>query len=148
MSKLIVSRDAVPVIVISAVALLLSVVALLFTILGSNPLGNGLEQYDFSTPEAAMKSELDMNVSSDVKAIMELSTMRTHLLEKRSSIEVHKQASYQGKKLLFVTYTESGEQKHEIRAYSKNVDSGFWLRDFVSANLMDDDECSRTCGRG
>ena len=94
MSKLIVSRDAVPVIVISAVALLLSVVALLFTILGSNPLGNGLEQYDFSTPEAAMKSELDMNVSSDVKAIMELSTMRTHLLEKCSSIEVHKQASY------------------------------------------------------
>ena len=61
---------------LACIALLASLVALggvaYLALNNSNPLGKGLASYDFSSPEAALKSQLQINMNRDISAMMEL----------------------------------------------------------------------------
>ena len=137
-------------IVISAVAAVVSLAALLLTLwlLMNNPLGKGLNAYDFSSPEQAMLSQIDIELNKDFRAAIELQRIRTGsdvtARERRKTLKVHKEVTYQGKKILFVSFSRNGLPKHDIASFEKDADSGFWFPSFVSTYDMDDDALEKS----
>jgi hypothetical protein len=100
-----------------------------------DPLGKGLAKYDFSTPAAAMKSELEMEANFDVRAGLELQrkTKKKPVEEMINSLSVKKEEEWRGKKILFVSFTRDGVEKHETQAFEKQADTGFWVKSPLSS---------------
>jgi hypothetical protein len=135
-------------IVISAVSAVVSLAALVLTLwlLMNDPLGKGLNAYDFSSPKQAMLSQLDIQLNQDFRASIELRTLvqDDELREKRNTLKVHKEAAYQGKKILFISFSENGVPKHDITSFEKDATSGLWSSAYVSTYNMDDDALERS----
>jgi len=135
-------------VVLSAVATVVSLAALLLTLLllMDNPFGKGLDAYDFTSPKLAMLSEIDMKLNQDIRAAFELQLMRAgdELREKRNTLKVHKEATYQGKKILFISFSKNGVPKHDIASYEKDAASGFWSSSYVSTYNLDDDALEKS----
>ena len=105
-----------------------------------DPLGAGIRQYDLSTPEKALRSITDIRVSGNIRAQIEISRLidGKKMQEKSKTIKVHSESNYQGKKLLFVSFTENGLPKNDIEAFEKDTDTGFWFPRYVSTYSMSD----------
>lgn len=124
---------------LSASALILSVIALAKGFL-FDPLGSGISSYDFTSPTAALTSSLDMAINGDVRAEIELSVLKfgKSQREKRKTFKVHRESDYQGKRFLFVSYTENGLPKHSVEAFEKDTDTALWIPKYFSRYDIED----------
>ncbi len=97
--------------------------------------GSGLKKYDFSTPAAAYRSRLEIEANKDLRAEIELQTELhgPQIKEHLRTLQVKKEAEWRGKKILFVSYEQKGVKKHETVAFEKDAKTGYWLRSYVSA---------------
>jgi len=111
------------------------------------PLGNRLEKYDFSSPEAAARSKLKIESEKDLRAKFELIMIQDEKLvsEKQETFTVHKTKTldtahlvqeaddkeYDRKwKVLFVSYQRRGKKIYECQFYRRHKDLGLWFETF------------------
>jgi hypothetical protein len=112
---------------LSACALVLALVALglhFFT----DPLGSGLARYDFTTPRAALASQMQIQLHKDVRAAAELQALTEgdKVKEKLDTLEVRKEADWNGTRILFIAYQEDGIKRYAIAGFEKNPRTGLW----------------------
>ena len=112
---------------LSACALLLALVALGLHFL-ADPLGPGLARYDFTTPRAALVSQMQIQLRKDVRAARELQALTEggKLKEKLDTLEVHKEADWKGTRILFIAYQEDGIKRYGAAGFEKNARTGLW----------------------
>ena len=128
-------------IILSSLALALSLFVFLWTYV-MDPLGSGISSYDFTTPKSALTSSLKIQANRDFRAMLDLERLKqgNTANEKQRSVQVHKESNYQGKKILFISYTENGLKKNDISSFEKNADSGLWFPSYVSTYNMGDSD--------
>jgi hypothetical protein len=132
----------------SSGALLLSLasigIVVYFWFFRDDPLGKGIDKYDFSTPTAALKAEWQMDNNADFKAALELArkTRKKTAEEKLVSVEVKKEAEWRGKKILFYSYREEGVTKYSPQGFEKHADTGYWMKTYVSTSSVREDNKS------
>jgi hypothetical protein len=100
-----------------------------------NPLGKGLKAYNFSTPEAAYRSLLQIERNRDILARWELDDARDgpELREKTDTVQIRKQEEWKGTTLLFIEYKKKGVKQYVIEGFEKDNRSNLWLRKYVSS---------------
>jgi hypothetical protein len=121
------------------VALLVSLVALGYTMYHNPPWGP-LARYNYSTAEAACRSDLEMEARGDIPAFMALNRRvdKRNIQERLATLDIAKTADYKGKKVLFVKYkttdkeTKQEKERKEVHWYEKHEDSGYWQRTYVN----------------
>jgi hypothetical protein len=128
----------------TGVAVLLSIIALCIAIF-RHPLGRGMNAYDFSTPSAALKSQIEMALNNDIRAAIELETMRSRKAakEKLNTLKIHKESEYGGKKILFISFEKNGILKYDIESFEKDADSGLWYHSYVGTYDMKDSDLKK-----
>ncbi|MCR9293330.1 MAG: hypothetical protein NXI32_11470 [bacterium] len=121
-------------IIASSIAVLVSTLSS-FHVWTHDPLGKGLAGYDFSTPEAACKSRLQINANQDFRASLELQelTASQKFDENIETLSVHKEVNSRGQKLLFISYNNNGRSTYEVQGFEKKADSGMWFPKYVSS---------------
>jgi hypothetical protein len=121
-------------------ALVLSSLALVLVVF-RNPLGHGMSKYDFSSPIAAMNSEIEMQLNHDFLAALERDEVieGTYLREKLKTLEVRKEREWKGSVILFVAYKRNGVEKHEVKGFEKHAKTGLWMHKYVSPYEVKDD---------
>lgn len=104
-------------------------------------LSGNLGKYDFSSPEAAQRSMLRMQLDADVGSIIEYETKfdRKKRKERLETLEVKRTVDYpgandrdRGKKVIFYTYKEGGKEKRATQWYERDEDSGLWRRTYLT----------------
>lgn len=125
----------------NAIAIILSSVAIVvagynyYLLTAKNPWGDSIEKYDLSSPLDAYKSLVEMELNKDFLALTQyqsaISGKRNR--EKLDTLRVEKEREFQGKKLLFVEYTEGGIPKREVVALEKEASSGYWFSVYLSS---------------
>lgn len=137
------AHGSVTTIVALALATLALALALsaLGVVLFRDPLGSGLAKYDFSTPKAALISQKKIELNKDIRALLELQsrTKNKKLKEAIETMEVRKEAEFQGKKILFVTFKEDGVNKYTTEAFEKHAETGFWIPTYVGSFTVQKD---------
>jgi hypothetical protein len=128
--------------VLSAVALLVSLLALGLVLVRGGPgssagrddsaalPGAGLGSYDFSTPAAAHRSRVEIDLNQDMRALRELTLKlgSKNLKEILSTLEVRKEVDFHGKKILFLSYKLAGGARREVALMDRDGGTGFWFR--------------------
>lgn len=98
--------------------------------------GSGLAAYDFTTATKAMESEAKIESKMDLRASLELerktSGLRTQ--EKADTLKVHREADFQGAKIVFYSYKVKGEMKYATQGFEKHEESGLWIRKSIGVN--------------
>lgn len=118
---------------LSGAALLFSMGALIATLV-RDPLGRGLRHYDFSTPEAAARSTLQIDLTNDLRAQMEINRL-THgddPLSILKTLEVKRVAAYQGKRIAFASYEEGTRSRKRLFSFELEPVSKVWVPTYVS----------------
>lgn len=89
---------------IAIVALAVGISCLLYIRL-RDPLEGGLEKYDFSTPKAALLSQMRMLADNDYRAHLAFDRIvhAAESKERADSIAVHREIDWRGKKVLFTS---------------------------------------------
>jgi predicted Zn finger-like uncharacterized protein len=120
---------------LAGLALVLSGVALGITLFRPHPLGAGLSKYDFSTPKAALRSQTEVQLNKDIRAELELMEIveGPKLKERLDTLEIVKEAQWGSKTILFISFKEDGEKKHQIASFEKHAKSGLWRRTYVGS---------------
>jgi hypothetical protein len=128
--------------ILSSFACVFSLLAFAGIFFRSDPLGKGLDAYDFGTPNTALISQLKIEVNKDIRAGIDLAQIRVGELtkEKLNTIKVHKESTYRGQKLLFVSFEENGISQYTVEGFEKHAETGWWLPSFISTYDIDDDE--------
>jgi hypothetical protein len=93
-----------------------------------NPLGSGASHYDFSSPRAALVSEMKVKLNKDLLAMIELGLMeeRPQLQEKLKTLEVRKEVERDGVRYLFISFTEKGAKRQQVMPYKRSPQTGQW----------------------
>jgi len=143
-------------IVLACVALVLSLVALAWSLF-HDPLGSGMQKYDFSTPENTYTSIMKMTLDQDVRAIVELQCamnyaqfrerLRTYKVEKGAEVKIKvrgedqqgdeggdKKEQFELKKALFVSYQKDGKTRYAVVWFKQDEERGIWLPHGVEHN--------------
>jgi hypothetical protein len=112
---------------LALVAVLLSGGALAWHFL-HDPMGEGLERYDLSSPKAALVSIHEMERDGDVVALAELKQVEQgpKLDEKLRTLRVRREVDRNGKRTLFYSFEEHGVTKYETRTFEKDARTGHW----------------------
>lgn len=99
-----------------------------------------LAKYDFSTPQAALKSTWKMEAEFDIVAMLayERITRGPKAKLRLDSLEVTKEVDYEGKKILFVKYKDSSDdgkvtERKDVITMAKDGDSGLFVRRYVGS---------------
>jgi hypothetical protein len=108
-----------------------------------------LAKYDFSSPEAALRSELTMTRDGDFDAI------RAHYrefhrgvaTEALKTLKVESTKEFKGAKILFVSFTDRGEPVRECRFFIRDAESGLWGEDRKLRTRLRDREVTNTVYR-
>jgi hypothetical protein len=92
------------------------------------PLGPGLARYDFTTPRAALVSQMQIQLHRDVRSALELQALTEggKVKEKLDSLEVHGEADWNGTRILFIAYQEDGIKRYGAAGFEKNARTGLW----------------------
>lgn len=146
---------------LSAIALAVSIFALVWTIVKSGPdstetepvLGKGLKAYDFSTPEKALFSQIRIEKDHDIQARKEIDEMKNgerrreqlQTMEVRNTKEFDLRTLPKSKyasstndeyepvvKLLFIHYEREGKRQYAVHYFQKHKESGLWFSRYVS----------------
>lgn len=115
-------------IVLPVLALGISIAALANSLLRSNSIpGRGLSAYDFSTPQQAAKSQMEIEASGDVLADLELHVSKAKAEKDRiqsriSSLAFEKTVEHDGKVLLLYKYQDGGLERRKAEWFEKKGD--------------------------
>lgn len=115
-------------ILLSSTALTCALLALAVTLL-YDPTQPNLKAYNLTTPEDALKSNLEMNANADFTSLLYLQGIEhgRRAAESLQSLRIHKTVEYQGQKVLFISYQENGLPKFDTPAFEKDAESGLWI---------------------
>lgn len=119
----------------SCAAVLFSFAALLINLSSGDPLGKGIAAYDFSTPEAAAKSVLQIDANGDVRAKIELG----HLSDggdphdAAKTMEVVRMVDHQGTKVVFARYARGGKTHRRVFTFEKDLETKLWRPNYLSS---------------
>jgi hypothetical protein len=110
-------------------AALVAAIAALATAYWYDPAIARLGGYDFTTPEAAYKSHLQMKANADIGAMLALESLESgrRAEEMLESFEVHKEAEWEGRKVLFVSCIANGVRKYDTPSFEKDAERGQWI---------------------
>ena len=135
-----------PSLLISAVAIVLSVAAVLYWYF-QDPRVNGLKNYDFSTPEKAVLSGYEMMLKRDLFAINELQHENDaeRYGEYLKSFKTEKEMDDRGKIIIFVSFLRKGVRVYKTETFEKNARSGLWFRT-RGGDLIQEELSFRTVG--
>lgn len=107
-----------------------------------NPFGDGLGGYDFDSPAAALKSEMEIERRRDIRAMLALQqkVKDKETQEHIDTLKVDEEVDYKKKdkdkssdyKILFTSYKQKGENKKRVVTMEKDADSGIWHRSYLS----------------
>jgi hypothetical protein len=135
---------------IAWVALLVAILALFPHVLplvgvrlNLDGLGRGMGAYDFSTPVAAMRSQIKMLVNQDLRGLIQYKGYRESRgnREALSTMSVSREEEAKGKVFLFVSYEMDGVTEHEVNAFEKDAKSGLWFDSpFYTFDFGDEDK--------
>lgn len=129
--------------VLSLAALVIAVASTAWNIF-RNPIGAGISAYDFTTPQNALDSSLAIDINADIRAMLDLQRLKSrNSKEKRETLKIHRDADYQGKKILFISFKQNGITKYDTEAVEKDAETGLWFPAYVSTYGMDDDALER-----
>jgi hypothetical protein len=120
-------RFSVPCLVISSLAILLSV----FTIgrcWYGGPRADRLAKYDFSTPQIALVSQMALELDLFAQIQFQAKVDRPILEEYLQTLEVKKEADFEGKKILFVSFAQNGVKTFKTEEMQKDTQTGIWYR--------------------
>lgn len=127
----------------SCAAVLFSFAALLINLSSGDPLGKGIAAYDFSTPETAARSILQIDANGDVRAKIELG----HLSDggdphgAAKTMEVVRVVDYQGTKVVFARYAQGGKTRRRVFTFEKDLATKLWRPNYLSSyRVRDTDE--------
>ena len=106
-----------------------------------NPLGKGISKYDFSTPKKSLISEFEIAAHNDIRAQFELPNrlMARLCKELLKKLKVHREAEWQGKKILFITGEMNGIEVYGTEAFEKDAETGFWMSASAPADAVERD---------
>jgi hypothetical protein len=109
-----------------------------------DPLGKGLDAYDFKTPRNAYRSGLEMDRARDWRAYADLEKIRRgpELEEKLRTFQVRKEEAWKGAVILFVEYEEKGVKKFTTEAFERDARTGLWLPKYVSVFMVQNDNAT------
>ena len=118
---------------LALIGFVLALVTALYVVYRDPPWGR-LSRYDFSTPEAAFKSQLRMMMNADLQAQSEhrARTEKKKLKEQADTLEVRKSADFEKKKVLFIAFKKEGKEVKTVQWFEKDEDSGLWKQVFES----------------
>jgi hypothetical protein len=90
-----------------------------------------LRSYDFSSPEAAIKSQFEMLASWDYAAILQLELAdqgitSTSANEMNDTLRIHHSESVQDYVILYYSFQQNGIPKREAQAYEKASNGSTW----------------------
>ena len=128
----------------SRMPLILSIIALVFScaafilVFTKNPLGKGLDSYDFSTPEAALKSGHLIKMNNDLQAQIDLQRLMNGAQNEEAlrTLEVNRVADFQDKKIVFFSYLKGGEKQKEYQTFEKDLESKLWKSSYVGRGTV------------
>jgi hypothetical protein len=114
----------------NALSLILSVSALVLVLLAGRAQPSH-RKYDFTSPEAALRSDWTMTRNGDFDAIRAFyrDFNRAVAAEALDSLHIERTREYKGAKMLFLSYTERGEPVRECRFFVRDAESGLWGED-------------------
>ena len=92
--------------------------------------GKGLAAYDFSTPEAAIRSAMQMQVSGDMRAQLELSEARRELDREKgekaiASLHFERSFEHDGKVLVLYRFDEEDKTRYQWQWMEKGKDGRY-----------------------
>lgn len=89
---------------------------------------SAIQGYNFSSPEDSLKSVLTMRKQGQFTALRsyDVAFNGAVLDEKLKSLKIHKTREHDGRRILFIEYTERGDRKFDTEAYIRDADSGLW----------------------
>ena len=125
-------------VILPAVALIMALTALGLNYF-HDPLGAGLNAYDFSTTKSAIESEAKIQINHDFRAMMQKEELLDgpRQKERLKTLEVRREAEWRGKVLLFVTFSENGIRKYQILGVEKHARSGIWFPTYAGQHSTD-----------
>ena len=134
---------------VAILALILALAALFFALCSDPfksgfsfkvPFSSGLSGYDVETPAGMYKSQIEIEVNRDIRAMLELERRfdRKELKEKLDTLKIDSEADFKVDKkdskdpftgeykILFVSYKRDSKDQKEVVAMEKHRDSGLW----------------------
>ncbi len=119
---------------LALIGFVLALVTALYVVYRDPPWGR-LSKYDFSTPEAAFKSQLRMMMNADLQAQSEYQAkfLKKFLKEKADTLEVRETADFEKKKVLFIAFKKDGKEVKTVQWFEKDEDSGLWKQAFETS---------------
>lgn len=100
---------------------------------GADPIlgqGDGVDAYDFSTPEAAWRSAMEIDEREDLRAMIELGRLVRR--EQRETSKLEDSAEFEERHILFVMHEEDGKPKYRTIGMKKLLGTDMWVQDYVS----------------
>lgn len=119
----------------SCAAVLFSLAALLINLSSGDPLGKGIAAYNFSTPEAAARSVMQIDANGDVRAKIELG----HLSDGGDphgaveTMEVVRAVDHQGTQVVFARYAQGGKTRRRVFTFEKDLATKLWRPNYLSS---------------
>ena len=120
---------------LSILALLTSAAALVWHFLAPDPLGKGMNAYDFSTAKNTYLSELKMEQNQDFRAGIEYrhKVRGPKLKERLDSVKIEDEVTWKDYTILFISYKEDGKEKKTIESFKKDEKSKLWEHTYLSS---------------
>lgn len=89
---------------------------------------DSIKSYSFSSPEDALRSVLTMRKKGEFTALRSFDVAFNSAVidEKLQSLQIHKVREYDGRRILFISYKERGDEKYATEAYIRDANSGLW----------------------
>lgn len=100
-----------------------------------------LWRYDFSSPDAALKSMSRISANGDVQTRLELAAKldRKEDKERYDTLKIDKTVDYpgkkdkdKGKKVVFYSYKRDGKERRSTQWFEKDEGTGYWKPTYVS----------------
>ena len=116
-----------------AIASLLVSGAALYLVVTKDPgvPGKSISEYDFSTPKAAVRSQMEMDANGDVRAMMEFARRRAMADEKKNrkrlkSLEFGELLEHEDKTAVLYKVTDEDKDRHRVTWLEKLSDGNYY----------------------
>jgi hypothetical protein len=107
----------------------------------SEAAAKGLSGYKLTTPEDAFRSQWLIRAKKDYRAVVELGLVGDPpYQEMLDTLKVEKEADWNDKKVLFISYKRGGEQRYDTPVLAKDPVTGFWKQEYVDPAVIGKDK--------
>lgn len=106
--------------------------------------GDGMEAYDFSTPEKSLESYMQIEVSRDLRAQLELELAaskeeREEMEDAIDTLDIKDIEEFEDYELVFHRYKKDGKRTYKVIAF-KEIDGEYYKKYFSRFDLKKGDE--------